>query len=368
MYKVFRGHILIHWPYVVPKHWHWCSQKRRPDRRMQPLAAWVVASLLATIWAMGFPLCVWAVSRRAPFEYQTLEEARALWDVTAEQIALAACGVASISLVLTEMQRRLELATSEMFDVASSMHGPDSRLVSGGQGESQGNVGTETQTHRSESSRLALTETPKDGCAELRAATRQDRTRSRTYKEPSMNARPNNDDYDAVNDEEGVRDKLLQDCERRTARKSSSRAGTEHGCRDQHRAMGKTGPAPRTSGAFTEAPKDGCAELRAATRQDLTGSSTRKRHSINARPNEADYDVVDDEEGVASLRLFARWQKEKRGKSRQDRERMWQWRNKSLFVMSEMLEARMAAEDALRESQCTMSGSLERRGVYRLQS
>jgi hypothetical protein len=153
-----------------------------------------------------------------------------------------------------------------------------------------------------------------------------------------------------------------------TARKSSSRAGTGHGCGNQHRVMGKTGSSPRTSEAFTEAPKDDCAEFHAGTRQDLTGRSTHKRHSINARPYEDDYDAVDDEEEVASLRHFARWQKEKRDKSLQERERMRQWRNKSLFVMSEMLEARMTAEDALHESQCTMSGSVERRGVYNLHS
>ena len=92
----------------------------------------------------------------------------------------------------------------------------------------------------------------------------------------------------------------------RTARKSSSRAGTGHGCGDQHRAMGKTGSAPRRGEALTKAPKQGCAELPAATRQDLPGSSTHMRHSINARLTEDDYDAVDDEEDVASLQLFAR--------------------------------------------------------------
>ena len=129
----------------------------------------------------------------------------------------------------------------------------------------------------------------------------------------------------------------------RNARKSSSRARPERGCGNQHRAMGKTGSAPRTSEAFAEAPEDDCAEFRAATCQGLTDCTTHKRQ-------EDDYDAVDDEEDVesdvASLLVFARWQKEKRRKSRQDHKRMLQWKIKSLLVRDEMLEARMLAEDA----------------------
>jgi hypothetical protein len=100
---------------------------------MQELAPWKALSLLTMIWAMGFPLCVWAVSRREPFEHEPLSEARAaFWIMTAEQLALAACSFASVSLVLIEMQV----------------------------GETRGDVGTETPTHRCESRLATPTEDP----------------------------------------------------------------------------------------------------------------------------------------------------------------------------------------------------------------